>query len=638
MNIMLPTVASLAVIISIGYVLWSRVRIQKVITPFITICGIIAFELIMAGFDLLKIATIGVYGLIGVIVVYIIFKKQESRFLEYISSYEIILFSTSVIVLMVVFMIYPNYYQVWDEFSHWGPFLQNVKYYDCIHLFQNRELVHQAYPQAMTVFYYFYAFTMPGFSENSSYIPIIIVLQSCALLLVGNQKKGNFFEKAFCFLTIPFFFLLFTYSNPYVTIYLDTVLGAIFGAILLLVVEYLDVLNSKRDLALLLLSFVVLVQIKDIALLFAGIIWVVVWIKLFLSGEQKKIRERFRIHNHRRIWGIWLLIITGTGTSYVWWKVLLKVTNHAEDQFSSISISSILQSYWEFLNGNNPYFAQVANEFAHTFIYERVFYRGPCTAVVMLVVLTACGIIVGRKVVKKDAAKRCDFMIVNIIPVFFVGYQIVILFVYIFTMSKMEALRSASYSRYMTSFLIGWIMLLLMLTLEHFDNRNARIQKYYKTCMWGILFVLVYSRLLFCDGMLIKERGTNQAWRNKLDGNAQLFQTYLRQEDRVWVLGQEESSVIRNYYCVTLYPIEVVRLDNVLSEDTDNPTDIIKMIREYKIDYIIATSENEETKELYGKYFPDGLENVLTVREPCLYRAEEKNGSMVFELVRIGTD
>lgn len=226
----------LAAILLLGFVLARFLRLPAAFAPFVAVCTVSMLMLALGCLNLLWAGRWLLYlgiAAAGALAVW----RAPKAFLQYLAAPGVWAFLLGAAALCLYFVWNDSFYSVWDEYSHWGPFFKNAFLADALHPYTPMKLnmVNQAYPQAATAFYYFFALAAPRFSEAHTYAALAVLLCAAAATLLAGCSWKRPVTAALGILCVPLFFVLFPYSDPYITVYQDTLLGAVFGGVLVLV-------------------------------------------------------------------------------------------------------------------------------------------------------------------------------------------------------------------------------------------------------------------------------------------------------------------------------------------------------------------------------------------------------------------
>ena len=254
-------------VITIGYGVQKKFHItENTGIIFTALSFLMIYLLIVASLDLLRLGTLVLWIILILFFLYVV-AKERTNFITYIKSNEIQLFWWASLSFIILFAVISPFFIAWDEFSHWGPFYKSIKETGRLHIFLDREFVHQAYPQGISLLFYGLTFPISEFSEETVYCIHAIIIIACSLTALPFKK----YNKGFMCIVVPLatilMYFLFPYISPYSTIYLDTLLGAYFGACIIMILKFQNI--DRRNIFIVVVNIASLMQIKDISVIFA---------------------------------------------------------------------------------------------------------------------------------------------------------------------------------------------------------------------------------------------------------------------------------------------------------------------------------------------------------------------------------
>lgn len=362
-------------VITIGYGVQKKFHItENTGIIFTALSFLMIYLLIVASLDLLRLGTLVLWIILILFFLYVV-AKERTNFITYIKSNEIQLFWWASLSFIILFAVISPFFIAWDEFSHWGPFYKSIKETGRLHIFLDREFVHQAYPQGISLLFYGLTFPISEFSEETVYCIHAIIIIACSLTALPFKK----YNKGFMCIVVPLatilMYFLFPYISPYSTIYLDTLLGAYFGACIIMILKFQNI--DRRNIFIVVVNIASLMQIKDISVIFALICVFVLFLRYYAIQKEKI----FHINT--------LYLIGGLLISLSWWKIALFLTKKADDQFSDLKISDLLYSMMDFIKNGENYFGDVLYSFGHAVINRDIIVGGGiyffCVSLIMYI-------------------------------------------------------------------------------------------------------------------------------------------------------------------------------------------------------------------------------------------------------------
>lgn len=531
--------------------------------------------------------------------------KRKTEFREYLKSNEIRSFLFFSFVFVLVIITISPFFRDWDEYSHWGPFLKNIKETGRLHIFSDRNFVHQAYPQGIIVLYYFIGFWIPEYKEEVVYCVYAITIIACSMtLLPGINKDMSKLQKGLMSILSILLYFVFPYISPYATVYLDTLLGAYFGACLIAIIR-MDKIGRTTIMVLMINNFALL-QIKDIGIIFSLICMLVLLIR-YLFVEKKKVLNV----------NLFIICICFTVGS-VWWKVVLLLNNKMEDQFSNISFSKLLLDFGDYLKEGKNYFGDVLYAYISA-SFSRGIMLGNIPTIGVFGILSTISIVLCIKV-----SQILDKFVLGILPLCFMGYYIAILLVYETAMSPDEAMAVNSYERYISSFLIMWVMI-----LAYYCFSRVRNTKWISNILMLAMICLCCVSVIKNDGLRVKVNKEDTG-RQVMDRVAESCNNYIGEEQRVWVVTN--AHLIRYIYSYLLMP-NVVDMNVPLGDEDGMNYDFEQIVKEEGIDYVMIWQCSKDFYNVYNSVFNNTLNSWGDINKAALYKYDYNSGKLILDKV-----
>ncbi len=380
---------------------------------------------------------------------------------------------------------YGRVFTTWDEFSHWGTVVKHMYHFDALSTFRGENLSFKSYVPGTALFQYFWARPFPQFTEYSAFLAFNVLISSMALLFVAKPvqsseqnvvplKKGSKKKKkeqpvedkinfknlllVVIFLMIP----LAMATSVYNTLYVDSFLGIIFGTIFL-AYFYFRYEESLFGVLVVAAAFGLLILTKHVGLLLALVAIGVLFIdKLILRRNAIKDFAFSSSKPIERIKKLFLLcspliVIVFIQVS---WRILLSINDISERW--SITGANTLQ----FLRGDLlPYQQTVIDNFTRALSDLPLFPFGLSYVHIILIIILLVPLLAVWLATHKVNLIR-PLVITTMILAGSLAYALFLLLAYSYTFSEYEAVRLASFDRYMLSYLIGMILALLIFIIE----------------------------------------------------------------------------------------------------------------------------------------------------------------------------
>ena len=424
-----------------------------------------ALLLYIAGlFNLMKFAVYLIYLFAIISFVYIIYCiiKKKIKIRE-IFTPGIIMYIF--VIMIMAFIVKDTYYYEWDEFSHWGANLKAMVEYDVFWSNKIYDGVHVVYTPIAGIIEYFFCKINGGFAEDVSYMAINTFIITLLLPIIKGQKHNL---KSYIKL-ILFWFMFYCSIKlcnfQLTSIYIDMLLGILFALGMVLAYR----LDGKEDKINLILTLIMMPLLKDTGLLLLGIILM----QLFFNKVILKIIEERKItKQHFKIFGIILLMLIIPLVFYGTWKIYCGVNGkvlddrHDKNAISEIDIKEYIKGIL-LIDTDNSKYKDISNSFYDALNTTPVVggLESTVTAVKLVAVLDITGIII--YLVNKD--KQDKKKIATILLALNIGfglYCLLLLATFMFAFTETEGRALASYSRYMSTYFIAWIIITVGLALN----------------------------------------------------------------------------------------------------------------------------------------------------------------------------
>ena len=424
-----------------------------------------ALLLYIAGlFNLMKFAVYLIYLFAIISFVYIIYCiiKKKIKIRE-IFTPGIIMYIF--VIMIMAFIVKDTYYYEWDEFSHWGANLKAMVEYDVFWSNKIYDGVHVVYTPIAGIIEYFFCKINGGFAEDVSYISINTLIITLLLPIIKGQKHNL---KSYIKL-ILFWFMFYCSIKlcnfQLTSIYIDMLLGILFALGMVLAYR----LDGKEDKINLILTLIMMPLLKDTGLLLLGIILM----QLFFNKVILKIIEERKItKQHFKIFGIIVLMLIIPLVFYGTWKIYCGVNGkvlddrHDKNAISEIDIKEYIKGIL-LIDTDNSKYKDISNSFYDALNTTPVVggLESTVTAVKLVAVLDITGIII--YLVNKD--KQDKKKIATILLALNIGfglYCLLLLATFMFAFTETEGRALASYSRYMSTYFIAWIIITVGLALN----------------------------------------------------------------------------------------------------------------------------------------------------------------------------
>ncbi len=328
----------------------------------------------------------------------------------------------------------PAGYFRWDEFSHWGVIIKHLA--EVHSLYEGRALLFPDYPPGLALFAYF--ITIPsGLTEPDA-------VYACGLFLLCLTSVLTAYRPALeATAALALAYLLsFALGTGPATVLIDFPLGAAFGAMVCIYLSESGKTTAK-GVALAILPAVALVTLKAAGMSLAAIAIVVIGVDALLAHRKE-----------RRVSALLLAALAAAATgAYLLWKMVVSVggyLNRTADFDLSYPIGVILETNASAVD--QEIWANFVNAMMGSVTFYHIGAGLPLIAGILLAFL-----IVGT--VFADGHTRWSrALIVGAMGVGAAFYSYGLLATYLTNMTDYEAVRLASFDRYLEVYLVGFSM------------------------------------------------------------------------------------------------------------------------------------------------------------------------------------
>lgn len=561
-----------------------------------------ALLLYIAGlFNLMKYAVYAIYILSILSLVYIIYCiiKKKIKIREIFTPGIIIYIF---VVIIMAFMVKDTYYYVWDEFSHWGSNLKAMVQYDLFWSNKIYDGVHVVYTPIAGIVEYFFCKINGGFAEDVSYMAINTFIITLLLPIIKCQKHNvkNYIKLILFWLLIYCSVKLLNFQIS--SIYIDLLLGILFTLGIILAFR----VDGKEDKINLILTLILMPLLKDSGLLLLGIILM----ELFFSKIVLKIIEERKItKQHLKVFGIIVLMLIIPLVFYGTWKIYCGVNGkvlddrHDKNAISEINIVEYIKGIL-LLNTDNPKYKDISNSFYDALNGLEVAggTDSRATAVKLVVLLDILGIILYLMNKNEEDKKKIATVIISL-NIGFVLYCLLLLATFMFAFTETEGRALASYSRYMSTYFIAWVIITLGLA------SNSKIKNTILPIIIAILLCLYPINI--ANLMDTTSRKNLSGIDDEIRTEANIIQENVNLSDKVYIIYQNIGGGYE--YHKLRYSISPI-ITNLMYEwslgpkyyDTDiwnldlTKEEFEKKLIDEEFDYVFIAKIDKQFVDIYG--------------------------------------
>ena len=444
----------LILIITISPSLYLGARFNKKTETFIpiTLMSIILILYLGGMIKILK-PTVYIISVISIIMLLLFIKNlvTTKRKIKDILTPGTVFFLTFCIFISIFH--YGRLLSNWDEFSHWGDVVKAMTNINDFSTNANSLSYFQSYLPAVSLFQYFFQVIYGSFTESLLYVAYDILVVSLFIPFTKNIKWKDFWKivtMVIIILILPVLFNDIYYSQ----IYVDSFLGFIFGYSLIsifLIKEYtwLDIINIC-------IANSVLILTKDVSIMLFFINCLIV---LFVYiNNRKKNQNNFKIPQLVTVIVLPLIL-------YLMWKVNVTITGANVVFDKPINIADILNTI---LRQDSTYRTTVLLNFVEALNKRPIISNLiPLNYYALLAISVALFYGISQSSEKNKNQKN---IILSIIIIGCIIYTIAHFALYITKFTEYEALKLASFERYIGIYFISIFMFVGCYILCNFEK------------------------------------------------------------------------------------------------------------------------------------------------------------------------
>ena len=625
---MLVAVEFALILIIIASAITTKWKFKQENSLLLTFLSIGIFTYILGLINLMKFSIYIILALTVLSMIYLIyaFIKKKVKVKEIITPGTIIYFIT---IFVISWFVKGTFYTEWDEFSHWGSNLKAMVSYDLLWSNQIYDGVHVVYPPFAGIIEYIVCKLNGGFAEDVSYIGVTFFVITLIMPFLTNLKYNwKDFLKGFLIVFAVYVFAL-NLGYTVTSVYIDFLLAMLFLAGMYL--SFRD--EGKEDKILLVLVCIALPLLKDTGLLMLGIILMQLFFRkvvLKIYSDKKMTKEAIKK------FGKIIILLLIPLCVYASWKLYCSSNNrylddrHDKNAISNIDIKEYLKAI-TVLKGTPGKLKDIATSFYTALNDTKLFGKYPMTtAIQLLVVLNLIGIFL--YFFQKDEKKRKNILILFItMNIGFVLYCLLLMATYMFAFTEQEGRTLASYDRYMKTYFLAWIGLIIGITTSQLGKKgliSATI----------VALVALYG----CTPIQIiqpKAKGVSGIPQEIIEkGN--IINNSLEKGDKVYLIYQNiggGGAYHQLRYCISPIVTNLMyewSLGPKYSEDDIWNYDISKEDFEKKLineefDYIFIAKSDEQFINIYGSLFDSSID--LNDIENMIFKVVVQDGHVTFQ-------
>ena len=516
----------------------------------------------------------------------------------------------------------------WDEFSHWIDIVKVMVNIDDFGTNPLSQSAFQSYPPAMSIFQYFFQkinlLIRPtaGFSEWKVYwaFQIFFLLPAFPFFKKQTFKHSiNYLILSLCIFLCPLIF----YNSMYNTTYIDCVLALLSGYGLAMIALW----NKKDWFYTLYISLLsaMLVLCKDVGLMFS-LFLVIAYILDFFSRKQHTFQRK-----NIKEFIMTLLPFVFLLSSKILWKLEIYISKCSVSFETKIDLNVLINLL---LGKDTSYRAEVIDNFWDALFTQGVTFQPlgiTVTFVAIIIIEVLLFFFIYNLYKKKKVSNYKSFKLITIVFSFqtFI-YILGLCFTYVFNFSEYEAIRLASFTRYLCIALEAGVPIVFLSYLDFlnkiYDNNQQQI-------LVLSIFLLI-SPLNNVQHFISREYVKDSInIRNNYTALVNLINLKTDENDKIYFISQENSGFD---FWVTRFSVRPRTL-NFCTWSIGKPFyegDIWtqpKTLEQWKnelfteYDFVALYRINDYFVETYGELFEDNMD----ISNNKLYKVDKNKGLLI---------
>lgn len=469
----------------VGLILFSvnRLRIQFTIAPLFSLSFII---ISLYFFTLLSLANVGIYLIFAVNFVFIIdFIVSFLRRREWIRDNAetiIALIFYSLIVFVLTLLSKRWYFQCWDEYMHWDPFVRQI--YKTNGFFTSGSFfIHAQYVQGLPLLAVYFA-KLHQYTDGTLILSNNILLFSSFFVFLRKWEKSadilvNGIRLILMYLLVNTFSVLLV--NTFIA---DIIIGAVFASIVYML--YID--NSSRSMRIvfpILLSFV---YMKDVCIYFAAFLLFILAVWEILQSKRAGHKKE-----HYHILKKYLMPLLGIFSWYGIWALRLRLVKIHRDMRILLNVKEL---WIAFFTHENTFYQSVLDNFYHQLVNEEFIKSLSMLSLFFIFIL----LIVVSPIVFPKFFKKKEIYFLTALVICFIGYCFLLVATYLGSQREGQLVLeepAGFFLRYFSSFSVLFMLIYFNFVIDLIlscqkNAENSRLMTIFQT-MFALLIVIFVS-------------------------------------------------------------------------------------------------------------------------------------------------
>ena len=372
-------------------------------------------------------------------IVYLFKAGQEGSFLSNKNKYFFYLLLVIVLFLFTRAMLF----NVWDEFSHWGIFIKELSIKNKLPL-ENYCTVVPRYIPGISLFEYFFTAFL-GFAEGHAYFAYLFFVFSAIWIVLIDIPPQKILLRIMYLSTIMI--ALFFLPLYFISLYVDAALGLLFGVGLIYYYKYRETSFGGMGIFLI---FCGLQLMKTWGLVFSIMLFGIIFFDKIFS--QKHENHKGKCSHKIEVFFLTLYLLSSILLIQIPWQIHMQKYGIV----SSLNDGTVLLDSLQ--NGTELDTKALLKKLIDITTKGRqdTYLHGALSIFNLSLLFLSIGILISfndKQILRLNLS----------IFIFFILNIFIIFLAYIVHFPEEEAVRLASYERYVSEFFAGWFLLLIYL-------------------------------------------------------------------------------------------------------------------------------------------------------------------------------
>ncbi len=514
----------------------------------------------------------------------------------------------------------------WDEFSYWGIAVKSIYNFGKIAIYAPIESTFPDYVPGLPLLASLFMNSNGQWDESIVYWSYQVFLLAIIFAITGNYTWKNL--HVFLLLVSALLLTFTLFFDSFLTVYADPILGILFGY--LLVLGNSESLRKNRTYLInftILMCFLLL--IKEIAIFFAGISLIILFINLLTSESyqtSKKSKDRLMTHNVP----VFLLIASFVLFTKFSWGFLLDSKNFTSNRDS---LNLILNTVF---NGNGGFDSAYLEQIWINFLQKAD--SQPLTTLNGLYLTTFNWVTIFAIIftvtilMPNERIARIRISIVNLILVFGIwAYFKVLTFAYATSFTSSEGYGLVSFERYVSTYFCGLAVYVIGKGISQLDSIKGNSNQL--IILW-VIFLMFQSMPNRIIGYFTNPDSISSQVRSTFEIQRWLISKMsLPPNSKVWIVAQHTKGFEFYLLQYELLPANVGKIPFSIGSPsdpgdlwTDQSYDVAKWSKELETyDYVFINNVTETFVKEFGSMFQDPS----SLNLPGFYKVSRVDDSII---------